>query len=109
MRWLDIQLCRAKHFAQNLQIHNLLRQEVQGVRIGVACVIPKPVAIQPVLEFASRTVIQWCADSIKQSTVGFGIESHPNLLLLVDGFNKTCVVRYHSVDVLTVRFDRPTA
>jgi len=94
----DAKFCRVKHLAQNLQIHNLLRQKAQGVSAGVAGVIPNPVPIQPVLNLASRTIIHRRADAIEHTAVGLGIKTHAHLLLLVDGLDKPWMIWYHSVD-----------
>src|ERR1051325_10584338 len=69
-------------------------------------VVPKPIAIHPVLEFAFRTVIHRRADSILYATVRVGIEPHANFPLRVNGFDEARMVWYHNANGSTGRIDR---
>jgi hypothetical protein len=99
------ELSRVKQLAENFQLHNLLRKEAKGMRTGVAPVVPKPIAIQPI-RLPSWTVIHGSADSIKNPTIGFGIKPHRKFLRCADGLDETLMIWNHTMGFFGPRFIR---
>lgn len=70
------------------------------MRTCIVRLIPKPIAIQPVHDLASRAVIHWCADAIKHAAVGIGIKPHMNLFPIVNGGDESSVFGNPKSEVL---------
>lgn len=68
------------------------------MRARVTPVVPEPIAIQLVLDFASRAVMHRRADTIQQAAVGSGIEPQPDLLVIMDRGEEVCMIGYHRIN-----------